>query len=210
MHISDGALSTEVMAVTNVVATAAVGWCIKKMHYRSIPLTGLLAAAFFLASFIHIKLGPASIHLLLSGLIGLLLGWQALTALAVALFLQAVLLGFGGITSLGANILIMGLPAVGVYALFGRQLQRSCPLRRGVMVGAIAGALAVVSACLLMAMILWLSDPQAYRWAIKAMVVGHLPLLLIEALVTGAGIGFLLKVKPELFTNELQKDAQIA
>jgi ABC-type Co2+ transport system permease subunit len=72
----------------------------------------------FLASLVHVPLGPSSIHLTLLGLAGLLLGWSAIPALFVALLLQGFLLQFGGLLSLGVNTTIMGTAALSGYALY--------------------------------------------------------------------------------------------
>ncbi len=72
---------------------------------------------FFIASFIHIPLGPTQIHLVLIGIIGIVLGSSVFLAILIALLLQATLLGFGGLTSLGANLIIMALPSFIIYSL---------------------------------------------------------------------------------------------
>lgn len=71
-----------------------------------------MSAMFFIASFIHIPIGPTSIHLILSGLIGAFLGFNAGLAIFAALLLQALLFGYGGITVLGVNLLMIASPAV--------------------------------------------------------------------------------------------------
>ena len=71
-----------------------------------------MAAAFFVATLIHVKVGPTSVHLLLNGLVGVILGRRAPLAIAVGLFLQAALLGHGGFLPLGVNTCVMSLPAL--------------------------------------------------------------------------------------------------
>ena len=63
----------------------------------------ILAAAFFVGSLIHVPIGPSSVHLILNGLLGMLLGWAAFPSIFVALMLQAILFQYGGITVLGVN-----------------------------------------------------------------------------------------------------------
>ena len=62
-------------------------------HFRDedVPQTALLAAAFFIASQIHVRVGPSSAHLLLNGLVGVILGRRAVLAILVGLALQAIL-----------------------------------------------------------------------------------------------------------------------
>ncbi len=198
MHIADGALSTPVMVATNVLAAAATAGCLRRIDYERVPRIGLLAAVFFMASFVHVAVGPSSVHLVLNGLLGLLLGWAALPALAVALFLQSVLLGFGGLSALGANVLCMGLPAVAAGRLFSGPCRRATPPRRALAPGAAAGALSLLLTCAALALLLHLSDPQAYAAAVRALVVAHLPVVALEAAVTGAAAAFLRKVRPDL------------
>jgi cobalt/nickel transport system permease protein len=78
----------------------------------------LLTAAFFVASLVHVRVGPTSAHLLLNGLVGVLLGWRAGLAIPVGLFLQAALIGHGGFTTLGVNACVMTLPALLAAWLF--------------------------------------------------------------------------------------------
>lgn len=197
MHIADGALTTPVMIATNLVAVAATTACLPTMDQDDVPRVGVMASVFFLASFIHIGIGPSSVHLLLNGFLGLLLGWAVLPALAVALFLQAVLLGYGGLTSLGANILGMGLPALLVGVAFSVPFRTSRSARSAMFLGGLAGAVSVVLTCAVFAMLLHVSDPEAYATAIKALVVAHVPIVFADAMATAAAVAFLHKVRPD-------------
>ncbi len=124
MHISEGVLSPAVLA--GGAALAAVGTAIglKKMDYEAIPRVAILSAAFFVATLIHVPVGPVGLHLVLNGLMGLLLGWLAVPAILIALFLQSLLFQFGGLTVLGVNTVIMALPAVVCFYLFRPFLRR--------------------------------------------------------------------------------------
>src|SRR3954471_24563988 len=89
-----------------------------RVRDEDIPLIALLTAAFFVASLIHVRVGPTSVHLLLNGLVGVVLGRRAVLAVAVGLVLQAALVGHGGFSSLGVNVCVMTLPAYLAAALF--------------------------------------------------------------------------------------------
>jgi len=80
MHIMDGTLSPQVMVAANVAAGVMVVGAARSIDYERVPRVGALASVFFLATFVHVNIGPSSAHLLLNGLIGLLLGWAAFTA----------------------------------------------------------------------------------------------------------------------------------
>ena len=194
MHIADGTLSIEVVVVGAVVAVGAVGLGLKRLSYDRVPRVGVLASVFFVASLIHIRIGPSSAHLLLNGLLGTLLGWAVFPALAAALFLQALLLGFGGVTVLGPNVIIMGVPAVIVYyatrVMGGRG--RRMPFLRGV----VAGGGGVLLSCVFMALALCVSDAESYAKVAKALLIVHLPVIVIESIVSGAALAFLYRVYP--------------
>lgn len=74
MHISEGVLSAPVL-VTGVALTAAgCGISLKKLDYERVLQVAILTSAFFVASLIHVSIGPSNIYLALNGLMGLLLG----------------------------------------------------------------------------------------------------------------------------------------
>ncbi len=206
MHVMDGALSWQVMAVTDTAAAVAVVGAARAVDYERVPKVGALASVFFLASFIHVNIGPSSSHLILNGLVGLVLGWAALPAFAVALFLQSVLFGFGGLTALGANIIDMGVPAVVVWLLFGRLCRYADSPGKAAAWGAVAGCLAVALSCASLALMLNLSAPEKYAAAVKAILLAHIPVALIDASVTAAAVGFLRKVRPDLLERCRERD----
>lgn len=204
VHISDGALTNDVMIATNALAAIGVGVGLAKTDYERVPRVGVLASVFFVASLIHINIGPSSVHLMLNGLLGFLLGWSAFPALAAALFLQAVLLGFGGLTVLGSNVLNTALPALACYYVFGLRCRQANTPRAAFAWGALAGGFGVLLTCVLLAFTLYLSNAESYLVAIKALLLAHLPVVGIEAVVVGATARFFHKVRPELLYAPLR------
>ena len=97
----------------------------EKTDYEAIPRVAILSAAFFVASLIHVPIGPVAEHLVLNGLMGLLLGWLAVPAILIALFLQALLFQFGGLTVLGVNTVTMAAPAVICFYAYRGLLRRT-------------------------------------------------------------------------------------
>jgi cobalt/nickel transport system permease protein len=143
VHISDGVLTLPWLAGGFALAGALALWGALRVRDEEIPRIALLSAAFFVASLLHVRLGPTSAHLLLNGLVGVVLGRRAALAIPLGLFLQAALLSHGGFTTLGVNACVMTLPALLAGWLFAA-LHRIAWLRmpgfRTVLVA--AGALA--------------------------------------------------------------------
>src|ERR1700736_6473812 len=92
VHISDGVLALSWLAGGLILAGLGVALALWRMRDEEIPRIALLTAAFFVASSIHIKVGPTSWHLLFNGLVGVLLGRRAGLAIVLGLALQYFLL----------------------------------------------------------------------------------------------------------------------
>ena len=195
MHISEGVLSPVVLAASAALAAVGTAIGLKKMDYEAIPRVAILSAAFFVAALIHIPAGPVSLHLVLNGLMGLLLGWAAVPAILTALFLQALLFQFGGLTVLGVNTVIMALPAVICFYLYRPLLRRPGLVAS---VGAFAcGFSAILLSALLVAAAL-ISTGQAFLQIAELAVLAHIPVMLIEGMITLFILLFLNKVRPEM------------
>jgi cobalt/nickel transport system permease protein len=195
MHISEGVLSAPVLISGAALTAAGTVVGLRRLDYDHIAEAGLLSAAFFVASLIHIPLGPSSVHLILNGLVGLLLGWAAFPAILVALALQAVFFQFGGLTSLGANTLIMALPAVASAAALRHLIGRSRKWTLAAGFG--CGFLSVLGASLVAALALALSS-KGFLAVAYLLVAAHLPVMIIEGIVTAFCLAFLVKVQPDL------------
>lgn len=194
MHIPDGIVPAEILGTTAVVAATGVAYGLKKMENEDVPKTAVLTSFFFVASLIHIPVPPTSVHLLLPGLLGLLLGWGAFPAVFVGLLLQYLFFGYGGITTLGVNVCTMAAPAVVCHYLFG-SLVRKSP-RHAFRNGFVAGALAVMLSCVGYSTVLFLSGDGFATIALFSLTL-HLPVIVIEGIVTGFTLSFLAQVRPE-------------
>src|SRR6478752_187381 len=145
VHISDNVLAPPFWLAGFAVAAVLLGVAMWRVREDEIPRIGLLTAAFFVASSIHVKVPPSSVHLLLNALVGVVLGRRAPLAIAVGLFLQAALLGHGGYSTLGVNTTIIAVPALMADRLF-RALAGPRPSRRRAMTaGAVTAWLTVVT-----------------------------------------------------------------
>ena len=206
MHIPDGIVPAEV-AFGGYAVTAGVTWLSLRQLNRQpdveahIPKAALLTAAFFVASWIHIPLPPTSVHLVLNGLLGVVLGWFAFPAILVGLFLQAVMFQHGGLTTLGINALIMGIPALMAYGVFQLRVRlKLVPTQVFAFIGGAAGVGvgAFLAFAILITTIPTYLDTGAERAAITALTLAHVPLAVIEGLFTALIIAFLLRVSPQL------------
>lgn len=196
MHLSDGILSAPVLIGGGALAAAGVWAGLRTLRDEDIPRAGLLTSAFFVASLIHVPIGPVSIHLVLNGLMGLLLGRAAFPAVLVGLLLQAVLFRHGGITVLGVNTLIMAGPAWIVGCTLRPLLSGAPTLRRVGLVGVGAGAAGIAMGSILAAGALALTGRNFFGVA-GLFLMTHIPLMLVEGLITGSLVTGLWRLKPE-------------
>ncbi|MBI9079496.1 MAG: cobalt transporter CbiM [Pseudodesulfovibrio sp.] len=194
MHISEGVLSGPVLLGGAALAALGTTIGLKKIDYDQIMTVSIMSAAFFIASLVHVPIGPANAHLILGGLLGVVLGWAAFPSILVALLLQSVLFQFGGLTVLGLNTFNMAAPAVLCFYLFRPMLAKGNGRRFMAAFG--CGFLAMLLSALLTAMSLTLSG-EAFENAARALFYAHLPLMVVEGVITGFAYTFLAKVKPE-------------
>ena len=202
MHISEGVLSAPVLLSGGALAAAGTALGLKKLDYDRIARAGILSAAFFVASLVHVPVGPANAHLILNGLVGLLLGWAAFPVILVALILQAVLFQFGGITALGVNTIIMALPAVLCYFICSPFLHKKPSLA---MTAAFAcGFLSVALSALILGLALIFTEENFFE--VSAIVIAaHIPVMIIEGIVTALCVAFLKKVQPDMLPGSSEQ-----
>ncbi len=219
MHIPDGILPASVCVAGYAVSGAATWQSLRQLGRQEnpragIPQASLLTAAFFVASWIHIPLPPTSVHLVLNGLLGVVLGPYAFPAILIGLFFQAVLFQHGGMTTLGVNAAMMGLPALlagGLFRLRRRIRPHPTPDDRGYrfwtgLLAFLGGALGLLLAALIAFLLLVTTIPttvevEAERRAITTLTLAHIPLALIEGAFTALVVLFLERVKPELLAG---------
>jgi len=196
MHISEGILSAPVLATGAVLTVAGCAVGLKKMDYDQIPQVAILSATFFVASLVHIPIGPSSVHLILNGIIGLLLGWAAIPAILVALILQAVLFQFGGITTLGVNTANVAVPAIICYYMFDYGVKCKNTF---ISLGSAftCGFLAIFLTSIMVGISLVFTG-KAFMEVSKLVIIAHFPIMIIEGIMTVFCVAFLKKVKPEM------------
>ncbi len=194
MHISEGVLSPPVLLAGAAVTTVGTAIGLKKLDYDHIMTVSLLTATFFVASLIHVPIGPGNVHLILGGLMGIVLGWSCFPAILVALLLQSLFFNFGGLLVLAVNTTTMALPALICFYIFRPWVEANSYKRK---IGAFAaGFFSILLSSILMALALW-STNTGFMHAAQLVIAAHIPLMIIEGLITMFTVSFLAKVQPE-------------
>lgn len=196
VHISDGVLPPAMLAAGFILTAILLYYSLKGTKAEEIPKVSLITSALFVASLVHFPVGPTSVHLIMNGLAGMLLGRRAFAGVFVALTLQAVFFQHGGLTALGVNAFNIGISALLAWQIFEHRCGLASPLRE-VIFGGLAGGLAVLITVVLVSLEL-LSLGEAFR-EISVVVIGaHIPIIVIETVVAGFTAGLLANVKPEM------------
>ena len=195
MHISEGVLSGPVLISGIALAVAGTAIGLKGLDYDRIPRAAILSASFFVASLIHIPIGPSSVHLILNGIVGIILGWAAFPVILVALTLQAIFFQFGGITTLGVNTMIMALPAVLCYYLFGRMVSKKASI--AIPAAFVCGAFSIFFGAIMVGFALIFTEENFLKVS-YLVVMAHLPVMIIEGIITAFCVAFLKKVQPDM------------
>lgn len=214
MHIPDGMISGGTAVASGVVSLSAVSASLvagtRRLRERQVPLIGLLAAVLLIAQTVHLPLGPAgSVHLVGGALTAILLGpWLSCLVVAATLLVQTIGLGHGGVTTLGANILLTGLVAgMGGYWLFRALVAMLPRTRRGLLVAtAITSWASVVAVSAVAGLLITVGGvgvfgPGEALPMLGALVGLHALVGIAEAVVTTAAVGVVMAVRPDLMAT---------
>ncbi len=220
MHIPDGYLSPLTCAV--LYAAAAPFWAIalnrvkRLLNTRLVPLLSVFAAFSFVIMMFNIPLpGGTTGHAIGVGIATIVLGpWGSMLAISVALLIQALFFGDGGITAFGANsfnmAIVGSLVATTVYRIIANRAEITSTRR--VIAAALAGYAAINAAAFCAAIEFGLQPmlfhdasgaplyaPYPLSIAIPAMMIGHLTFAgLAELIVSGGVVAYLQRSDPSL------------
>ncbi len=209
MHIPDGYLSPATCAA--LYAGSAPFWyvCLRRLRKllttRLVPLVSVFAAFSFVVMMFNLPLpGGTTGHAVGVAIASIVLGpWASILAISMALFIQAVFFGDGGITAFGANCFNMAVAGSLVSYFTYRALSGKSSLgsERRVVAAGIAGYLAINAAALLAAIEFGIQPllfhdaagtplyaPYALKIAIPAMMAGHLTIAGLAELILSAGL----------------------
>ncbi len=227
MHIPDGYLSPATCAA--FYGGSAPFWWIalrrmrRGLNTHMVPLLSVFAAFSFIVMMFNLPLpGGTTGHAVGVGIAAIVLGpWASILAISIALVIQALLFGDGGITAIGANcfnMAILGsLAAYGIYRLVAGRAPIESPRR--VLAAGLAGYLAINLSALAAAIELGLQPllyrdasgaalycPYPLRIAIPAMMAGHLTVAgLAEMVLSGGVVAYLQRFEPGLLRANEQR-----
>jgi len=186
------------------------------LHTRLVPLLSVFAAFSFVIMMFNLPLpGGTTGHAVGMGLTTVVLGpWASMLAISVALLIQALFFGDGGVTAYGANCFNMAIiGSLVAYAVY-RVIAGRAPLThsRRVIAAALAGYAAINVAALCAAIEFGLQPvffkdatgaplyaPYPLHIAIPAMLIGHLTFAgLAELIISGGVVAYLQRTDPSL------------
>ncbi len=214
MHIPDAFIPIWQGSIYWIIALVfvalALRWARNEMNEEKLPLVAVLAAGIFaLQSFnLPVSMGTSG-HLVGGALAAILLGspFAAVFILTLVLIVQAVLFGDGGITTLGANIINMGVIGgfVGFYTFKGLMgMTKNMP---------ISGFLAAWLACLIPAFAcageMFLAGTFPLAEGLVAMGIYHAIIGVIEGFVTVAAIYLITTARPDLVDLKVSSPAGV-
>jgi cobalt/nickel transport system permease protein len=205
VHILEGALRPEIVTAGWVAGASAFAISLATLKNEEIPKTAACSALFFVASFIHIPIGITSAHLILNGIVGALVGFRAFAAIGAALIMQALLFGYGGVSSYGVNICVLSLPAMIGWALSSIVPKtaigdRATCFRRKRIVWFSIGFFPIILGAFLLAVVLTING-DGFANAAKVAFLAHIPIAAIEGTITLFALDFIERVKPALLAR---------
>lgn len=218
MHIPDNYLSPQTCGVMGVIMVPVWVHCIRKvkteLDRKRIAFIGIAAAFSFLLMMFNVPIpGGTTAHAVGGTLIAILLGPEAAClAITVALAIQALVFGDGGILSFGANCFNMAfvIPFLGFFIY--KLIRNHAPTSWGDKVGAIVGSYIGINVAALCAAIEFGIQPMLFHDAlgqalyspypltvsIPAMLIAHLLVAgVVEALATVLIYSFIKRVAPD-------------
>jgi cobalt/nickel transport system permease protein len=175
---------------------------LRRMREEEVARTGVITAVLYVATLIHPPIPGAKVHLLLNGIAGILLGIRAGVAVPLALLLQALIFSHGGKSTLGVNSVTIGVPALLASLLFV-VLKHFVGLQtrwRRWLIGGLVGSASVLLTLVLYYVALRFGatgDQDLQRLAQIAFVL-HVPVLVLETILTALLVDFLYKIRPGL------------
>jgi len=220
MHIPDGYLGPTTFILLYIVMIPiwlyAGYWVQKSLRTRQVPYLALAAAFSFVIMMFNVPVpGGSSGHAVGSALVAIILGpWAAVVTTSVALLIQCLLFGDGGVTAFGANCFNMGtvIPFVGYYTY--KLISGNSPITSNIRIAAaaIAGYVGLSVAAGVAGFEMGMQPilehtaagvplymPYGLNVTIPAMLIDHMCFFsFVEAIVTGLAFAYIARNSPEV------------
>lgn len=230
MHIPDGYLSPQTDALLGIVSASVLAIAAKKtsktLSAKNIPLLSIGAAFSFTLMMFNVPIPDGTTaHAVGGSLLAILFGpWTAAIGVSIALMIQALFFGDGGILALGANIFNMSivLPFVS-YAIYSLIAGNSVLLSKRRLIGAAIGGyvgLTVAAVCAgfefgLQPLLFHMANgtplysPYGLNVAIPAMLFAHVTVAgPVEGVVSALVVAYLQRSNPALLELRSKSDTQ--
>jgi len=223
MHIPDGYLGPQTYGALYAIMVPLWGLASRivrrTLNQRQVPFLALGAAFSFMIMLFNIPIpGGSTGHAVGGVIVAILLGpWAALIVVSIAVVIQALLFGDGGITAIGANCFNMAfvMPMSGflVYRLISKG--SAIPSTRRWVAAAIAGYMGLNLAALTTAVMFGLQPllekgtdgrplyfPYPLEVAVPVMAAQHLFFFgILEAVLTALLVNYLQRSSPSLLRS---------
>jgi cobalt/nickel transport system permease protein len=207
MHIPDGFIPITQCIVYWIIALVfialALRWARTELSEEKVPIVAVLAAAIFAMQAFNLPVGMGtSGHLVGGALAAIVLGspFAAVFILSIVLIIQGVIFGDGGITTMGVNIINMGVIGgfVGYYGYTG--------IRSVVKNPYVSAGIAAWFACFIPALAasveLWIAGTFPLVPGLVAMGTYHAAIGIIEGVVTAAAVYLIIHARPDLMDTK--------
>jgi cobalt/nickel transport system permease protein len=215
IHLEDGSFTLywalAWWIISLLLISAALFWVrsVRKIDNRRITLAAFCTAAAFTVFQVSIPV-LGGVHLNLTPLIGILVGPAAGSFVVLIVNILSAAVGHGGWGMIGANLLVNIIEVIVAYTLF-RALKKI--FTRAFARGGIATFTSLLCGNLAMMMIILVSEIQGITQT-KAQILTGLSLLagintvvaIIEAVITGMIIGYIIRVRPDMLKSEQSKN----
>jgi cobalt/nickel transport system permease protein len=206
----------------------AGNWLKKNLKERQVPYLALAAAFAFVIMMFNVPIpGGSTGHAVGSALIAIILGpWVAVVTVSVALLLQALLFGDGGVTAFGANCFNMAfvIPFVAFYVYSFISGKTEITSKRRVLAAGVAGYLGLSAGALCTGVELGLQPilehaadgtplymPYGLSVTVPAMLFEHMLFFsFVEAVVTALAFAYIARTDPSIIFNYKAREEKAA
>lgn len=201
MHIPDGFLDARTILTTSAISAGALYAAVRKINQHfspyKVPLMGVLASFAFVAQLLAFPVvGGTSAHITGAVLLAVILGpYTSLVIITLILVLQALLFQHGGILTLGANVLNLGV----MGSLLGYLIYR---IKRNFVMAGVASFLALVAGGVCGAAELAISGRLPFHAAVISMTSAQAITGIVEGFVTFSVLAVIQRVRPDLLSLE--------